>query len=713
MNVRLILALILMAPATAAAQGTPVQNPLELPEPGHVREQVAQITDTVRLRVLEREYVRSADDDAIVAAGLAALRLWEVTGDRIHARRSRSHFDRAARSDSRNAWAHYGHALSLAAEMNREPSRVVTHINASRDLGLDPVSRARRALERAVALDPSLPGALDLLADYSITTRDEDGLILARTSFEMSAGSAGASETDLLGIATTSGALGDIRGAVAAARRAVAASDASASAYLALAVSLAAWPDSLAPAGVAYGSALRLADASMLDRMWDDAGMVRTQDDSAQWHDSDPMRRRELLRAFWDVRGALAGLTGDERAAEHYRRVAIAKHRFHRRGMFGAPPGNALVLEKVSAEFDDRGVIYVRHGEPEHTIGEPPLNEHIAWFYSDAGGSPRSYHFEKKATGPSRDYLLMYNLPCAMDPMAATFDPRLTPLVKPYCDWMTVRSVSATLGRDAHHALRSDSHNPTFIAAIPFYYDFYSFRADTGTELLMAVGVPLDRLPPGQRSLRLRLSVIDTALATTAHTSRITELLERSTIPHSVLRTHLSVLAAPANGIYRIDLRDASDPRIGTIHGGDIELPDYTADTLMVSDIVLAEQRDDGNVQRGDVRLALSPTQVFSNGEFRVYYEIYNLAPGTAYSTELIIEPVRDGIGDRLRRLFSADDNVELRFDDTVPLEAGSTLPQLRDVTAPFRAGEWRMRITISTDNGRISRERRFTIEER
>src|SRR5690606_11551365 len=152
--------------------------------PESVRERVARMRDSVQLQVVERAYTRAAvsaaglarDRDAAsagVAAGLAALRIWEITAEREHARRSRTHFDRAAHNDATNAWAHYGHALSLRAEMDREPGRFVTHINAARDLGLDPVSRARRALERAVALDPSLPGAADLLAQYAVDTRDD------------------------------------------------------------------------------------------------------------------------------------------------------------------------------------------------------------------------------------------------------------------------------------------------------------------------------------------------------------------------------------------------------------------------------------------------------------------------------------------------------------------------------------------------------------
>jgi hypothetical protein len=182
MTSRLLIVLLLLAPSALAAQAPSSDAPVA------VRDRLADMSDTMHLHGIEREYTRAAaaaaglarDQSAAsagVSAGLAALRLWEVTGARAHARRSRDYFDRAARNDPANAWAHYGHALSLEAEMDRDPGRIVTHVNALRDLGLDPVSRARRALERAVSLDPTLPGATELLARYAIETRDESGLL--------------------------------------------------------------------------------------------------------------------------------------------------------------------------------------------------------------------------------------------------------------------------------------------------------------------------------------------------------------------------------------------------------------------------------------------------------------------------------------------------------------------------------------------------------
>ncbi|MGH7449569.1 MAG: hypothetical protein ACRELT_18485, partial [Longimicrobiales bacterium] len=335
--------------------------------------------------------------------------------------------------------------------------------------------------------------------------------------------------------------------------------------------------------------------------------------------------------------------------------------------MFGAAPRNALRLEKVSSVFDDRGVIFVRHGEPEHTIGEPPLQAHIGWFYTDEAGNPLSFHFQKSAVaGASKDYLLMHDLPCGMDAMMAAYDPRLTALVKLGCDPMVIRSVSAVINRDAERALRTDSHRPAFDGALPFHFDWYTFRSGAGTELLMAVGVPLDQLPPGRRSLRMRLSVLDTADMTTIRTTRVTDALESTGGPGRILRTHLSLRAAPAAGVYRIDVRDAANERIGTIYGGDIELPDYSGDTLMVSDVMLAEHSDSGSIMRGDARLALAPTQMFRAGEFRVYYEIYNVPAGAAYTTRLTVEPLgRGGIRESIRRLFTREQGVQLRFQDT------------------------------------------------
>lgn len=729
MAVLLILLLLVHLPASAAAQE--ISDRAVPATAVEIRDRVARMTDTMRIHELELQFAAPDADHAsaasAVAAGLAALRLWEITGDRGHARRSRAYFDRAAEFDATNAWAHYGHALSLEAEMDRDPGTIVTHVNASRALGLDPVSRARRALERAVALDPSLPGAADLLARYAVATRDDEGLLLARTSFELAAASR-AGTAALHGLALTARAMGDYAASADAARRAVAAVPTSARAHLELAISLANMSDSLTAAGAAYAHALDLADAAMIEQMWQDAAMLHTEREERLWAESDVSQRREMLRTFWDVRGALSGLTADERAAEHYRRVTVAQRRFARRGMFGASPENALRLGKVDNTYDDRGVIYIRHGQPEHTFGRPPLEDYIAWFFRDESGDPLSYHFHRGGTeGQSQDYVLMYNLPCPLDPTIASFDARLSPLVNARrCDYLNLRSISAVVARDANRALRTDSHRPAFDAAVPFHYDWYTFRADAGTELLMAVGIPLHELPPGQRSLRLRLSVVDTANAAIAHAGTITQIVERSAAP-DLLRTHLSLVAEPASSVYRIDVRDASDPRVGTIYGGAANLPDYGGDTLMVSDVMLARQTDDGSLVRGDVRLAPAPSQVFAGGRFRVYYEIYNMPPGDAYVTEITVEPVRDnGIIAGIVGLFRDDESVKLRFEDTAPADvpsrdaadagrsaaAGPTLPQVRDITAPFRSGPWLLRLTISSESGSITRERRFTIRD-
>src|SRR5690606_7777590 len=364
----------------------------------------------------------------------------------------------------------------------------------------------------------------------------------------------------------------------------------------------------------------------------------------------------------------LGGLTGPERAAEHYRRLAVARKRFARRGMFGAPPTNALRLGSINTAFDDRGVVYIRHGDPAHTIGVPPLQAVSSWFYTDESGEPLSFHFAKMSG--DRDYRLMYNLPCNLDVMAAAYDPRLTEIARGRCDPIRNRSVSARINRDVELALETDSHTLHFEDAIPFHYDWYTFRAETGTELLMAVGVPLHQLPRGEHSLRVRLSLVNKPDYSAVQTEQVTEPLEYNPEKGLIARTHLSLTLPPIMAKYRIDVRDASNPRIGRIYGGDVKLPDYRGDTLMVSDVMLTEQADTGAVDRGGAHLALAPTQVFAGGEFRAYYEIYNVPPSARYTTEVVIEPLnRGGIGGMLRRLFGDDDGVQLRFEEFAPEE--------------------------------------------
>jgi hypothetical protein len=157
---------------------------------------------------------------------------------------------------------------------------------------------------------------------------------------------------------------------------------------------------------------------------------------------------------------------------------------------------------------------------------------------------------------------------------------------------------------------------------------------------------------------------------------------------------------------------DAEDGSAGKMYGGVIEIPDYRGDALMMSDVVIAEAAEGGTFARGSHTLALSPTQVFERGEFRIFYELYNVAPRARYRTEISVEPVDRGLRGTLRALFGRETPVVLAFDGEAPDTGATTLQELRAVQAPLPPGEYRLKVAITADGQRrpLVRERRFTI---
>ncbi|MFZ5622816.1 MAG: GWxTD domain-containing protein, partial [Gemmatimonadota bacterium] len=101
-----------------------------------------------------------------------------------------------------------------------------------------------------------------------------------------------------------------------------------------------------------------------------DLGYLFTARDSAAFSERRGEARVAWLKEFWDQRDAESLHGEGERLMEHYRRLAFARQHFR----LPEGPRQYHAWERVrtgSTEFDDRGVIYVRHGPPDHESGTP------------------------------------------------------------------------------------------------------------------------------------------------------------------------------------------------------------------------------------------------------------------------------------------------------------------------------------------------------
>jgi GWxTD domain-containing protein len=175
----------------------------------------------------------------------------------------------------------------------------------------------------------------------------------------------------------------------------------------------------------AYWKGCRTAGESASTEYWLDIESLATPAEMEEWDRFRrlPVPQRDLcahLRRFWAERSLASGLPLDARMSQHYERVRRAMDVYRRRGGKKSPTFTNDLGRPRNSMFDDRGLIYVRFGEPDRVTsfsGNPSLTSDIvsaecyqpneSWAY-DYPGATRVYHFSA-STGID-DYWLIENL---------------------------------------------------------------------------------------------------------------------------------------------------------------------------------------------------------------------------------------------------------------------------------------------------------------
>ena len=720
------------------------------------QDSLAGITGLRALRALASAPRDTGFAAALVEEGLVRLRLFELTDDPEELDRARRAFESAAERDPRSAWAQYGIGLALARSPElRIPSPggvlrgFVLPQSLAEIVGQDPRSRARRAFRRALALDPMHARAARQLAALALLSRRKDDLEEARDALARIAAGGRADPEVAVALADVESALGHVGVAAEAAAEAVAAGG-DATALHARAAALLRVPGREAEGAAAYFEGIARLTEEAAERYFEDLLPIVTPDEELRWRAGNLDARREWLRTFWELRAALAGEPVADRVAEHYRRLAVAHERYRRAGRRGAPPGGALLRQDPSERefpFDDRGLVYVRHGEPDRVIqtAHSELRPNETWVYTAPDGTSRLFHFLKLRQGS--DFRLVDDLLAALDPTItnlqleplialvqdrAPYDPKYQALLarlnraeavrrnrnaapRDLTDALAdIRATSQALAAETRAgtlaALDRDSDRPRFERELPFYYDIFTFRGPRGqTDVTAALAIPGPMLEPAESAdgrtlyaLRLSFILVDTA---TGRISRV-DTVYRYRAPRPLgegeyLRTHVR-LAAPPSGsaVHRLLVRNDADPGQGRLYGGPARVRDYSGGALLVSDIVLAEPDSGGTWRRGAASLALVPPRQFPAREpVTVFYEIYNLPAGTPYRTEIRLEPpAAPGPLARIGRLLGlgGGGSVRLRFEGQAAPGPDGAVQEIRRVASRMGPGRYRLRVAIT-----------------
>jgi tetratricopeptide (TPR) repeat protein len=710
MPLRLSILLVLLAASSAPAspQGSDFSA---------FRDSLTALRDATELRRLEvaRRPTKNATPWDYVAHGLVALRLYDLTGDALVNKTARLDFEAALKQSPGLGWAQFGLGITLASSPEAKPVNeggkpgfFVTDDVVLRVLKQDPRSRARRAFSAALQAEPPVPAAARQLADLAVIAQDGAALKEARGALQKLAGADQAQPSDYEALSRVESAMGQSEAAIVAADRAVEAGATSSALYTAAQARLIAGQKEAGQK--LYHDAIQSASDEDLERYFDDVKSLASEVEKGRWSSADAAARRKLLDGFFDIRAALGGVRTPDRLAEHFQRLAYVKQHFQRRSLMGAPPENAFLwlLAKDRSSYDDRGVIYLRHGAPTEQIRTltdmgQPNNE--SWYYRRPDGTARMFHFFQMRG----DYVLPYRLPCATQDFfrdRATRDARLGMeglRCSPFSS-LSMESYSADMREVFHEALTTDTHFPRFLKDLPFFYDLYTFRGpEKSTAIVAAFAVPANALEitSEQSGVRYRFDVslilADTAKGSVSRTDDSASIaMPRPLSSNDLLRTHLEVNMPPSSStLQRVIVSDPTEPGIGQLYGGPFPIPDYTGKQLMLSDIALGQPTKERGWKRGDVSLLLVPTSQFPEESFSLYYEVYNLPAGTKYSTEIEIERLDKSAGAKLRSLFGGSGDVRFRFGGESTAGPDGTLPELRRIEAPLGRGRYRLTVVV------------------
>lgn len=255
------------------------------------------------------------------------------------------------------------------------------------------------------------------------------------------------------------------------------------------------------------------------------------------------------------------------------------------------------------------------------------------------------------------------------------------------------------------------SHTPPGSGPLPFFYDLYSFRGDTGTTAVVAsFAVRAGRLDTEQvdGNVRYRFSVTlvlaDTARRVVSRADdtvfvALAEPLAREHLLHAFLETR----AQPSNTtVQRVVMIDAPNPGTGQLYSYAFEIPDYSGNHLMLSDVALGLPGREGGWKRGDATLALLPSLYFPGGVFDVYYEVYNLPNGNRYVTEIAFEPVDENGAPRP----GSERPIRVRFEGESSADPNGVLSELRRVEVPLNPGRYRLTVTVTDEERGVSAQR-------
>jgi hypothetical protein len=490
-------------------------------------------------------------------------------------------------------------------------------------------------------------------------------------------------------------------------------------------------------------------DSLGIGRYRQDVAYVADSAELAGWDATQVPEREERLRAFWGDRERASGRPAGSRLIEHNRRRRYALQHFSPLPAWKRQYEFNMEHRDTLADLDDRGMVYIRHGEPDMTAGAiVDVYPNVSWLYFRPEGnllfhfvsSPFSsgWHLTTSLTdmAPPGEFL-----PSEVFASRMGLDPRYGTLaLRIQQDSMMIMSgrrvglaggVSSYQPRaadfriiidrervqrraDMTRGLSTDSDPLRFDRELePIVQVFGIGGRDAATGgLLVAMSVPAtDRLesiplPDGGVGyvVRLRVTAADDSGRTTLDVDSLIRLRLLRPLAKGQHLTFVRSYELPATGDQRVRLILTDSARsfgaVRVVNG--VPLPALQTDRLVITDLVVGKNGSGSTWRRPDgTTIALNPLNAWTPAEaLEVGFELSGLETAVPYKVKIAI--------------------ADLEADSTKPPRASVEFENQASGTRELvtqslglrtlRPGRYLLTVTVTAGDRSIRRERRITI---
>jgi GWxTD domain-containing protein len=676
---------------SAQAQSPGDRNQLEV-----FRDSLASTLDSTGLLALERRMIDSAKVDRAntllhLKLGFISLRLGELGGH--------SHYDDAASEfqwaiDLQPKWPYSWYGMGLA-EYGVGDSQVSFVTGLKTMLGKDALTRSAVAFAKSAEVDPGFVRGLVDLANTALRQRVNIKLGVALEALRRAGQTpAGGDPQVLLARGRVEREVGDGDSALAAfnsylqygSNRGLGLLEVSRTLFL-----LGRF-DGVKP----YFDGAALDDSVTVAAYRSDLATIAPDSVLQEFDQQRGSHRADYLRKFWQQRDEVELRTEGERLREHYRRLFYARKNFQ----LTANNRHYDIVERYrsgSRDFDDRGVIYIRHGEPSQraSYAAPGLEPNESWRYSRADGD-LIFHFI--AREDVQDFKLVESL---FDVLGFSDAVKLQGTSNGATDnavaeqLMLSREQLSPIYRRLQGAGRmstgrfqtqerrvgqasiavgttSDSYELRFAKELKAHWEVLAVGQDSsGHQVQIAYAIAGSSLEPVTvtrgylYSVRLRFVAMDQRGAVVATLDTTRHFVAPEPVPpgeHLVGRVAATV---PAGSIqYRLAIQQGEEAGV-TVPRDSVRVGSVSSAALSLSDLVLGNRTTNLAWRRTpDDTVLFNPLRTYHRSdEMELYYEIEGLKP-TPYNVQLTVRRKGSG-GGLFRKIFGGGGAaIRLKFDE-------------------------------------------------